>query len=78
MMFWRWKAGAVHYGDKSRGAARHCGLMAVDVDFAAGPDYPARHPVWRRSSAVEQGNHNPLVGSSNLSVATRFFWLISG
>ncbi len=27
---------------------------------------------WRRSSAVEQGNHNPLVGGSNPSAATRF------
>jgi hypothetical protein len=25
---------------------------------------------WRRSSAVEQGNHNPLVGGSNPSAAT--------
>ena len=27
---------------------------------------------WRRSSAVEQGNHNPLVGGSNPSAATIF------
>src|SRR5882762_6518 len=27
-------------------------------------------PVWHRSSAVEQGNHNPLVGGSNPSGAT--------
>ena len=25
---------------------------------------------WRRSSAVEQGNHNPLVGGSNPPAAT--------
>lgn len=33
---------------------------------------PARlqHMAWQRSSGVEQGNHNPLVGSSNLSAAT--------
>ena len=33
-----------------------------------------RHPIcalsWRSSSAVEQGNHNPLVGGSNPSSAT--------
>ena len=28
------------------------------------------------SSAVEQGNHNPLVGSSNLSRATNIFQMI--
>lgn len=27
-------------------------------------------PPWQRSSAVEQGNHNPLVGGSNPSAAT--------
>lgn len=27
---------------------------------------------WQRSSAVEQGNHNPLVGGSNPSAATKF------
>jgi hypothetical protein len=28
--------------------------------------------MWRRSSAVEQGNHNPLVGGSNPPAATSF------
>ncbi len=34
---------------------------------------PGRGPVqagWQRSSVVEQGNHNPLVGGSNPSAAT--------
>ena len=36
-----------------------------------GPSLNRRvRPVWHRSSAVEQGNHNPLVGGSNPSGAT--------
>ena len=33
---------------------------------------PIRMPLldWQRSSVVEQGNHNPLVGGSNPSAAT--------
>src|SRR5438270_13919657 len=30
----------------------------------------SRRPVWRSSSAVEQGTHKPLAGSSNLPSAT--------
>src|SRR5580704_4215099 len=32
--------------------------------------FPRLRVGWRRSSAVEQGNHNPLVGGSNPPAAT--------
>jgi hypothetical protein len=46
------------------------GVGAIGTHRAAGCS-AAAVLVWRRSSAVEQGNHNPLVGGSNPSAATR-------
>src|SRR3954470_12151853 len=40
------------------------------VDERPWDAYLAPLAGWRRSSAVEQGNHNPLVGGSNPSAAT--------
>ena len=37
-------------------------------DLVDGPS--AKRLMWQRSSVVEQGNHNPLVGGSNPSAAT--------
>ena len=46
---------------------------AATVDAAGEADYlRALRIGWRRSSAVEQGNHNPLVGGSNPPAATIF------
>ena len=42
----------------------------MPTDRADTPGPASRSAMWHRSSAVEQGNHNPLVGGSNPSGAT--------
>ncbi len=48
-------------------------MAAVDAEHPAGVSPPPHRIGWRRSSAVEQGNHNPLVGGSNPPAATNRF-----
>jgi hypothetical protein len=45
-------------------------LPALCPRLAVARSGRAARMAWRRSSAVEQGNHNPLVGGSNPSAAT--------
>ncbi len=52
-------------------------VLKTRVDFPSGHGYSAHILTrWRCSSAVEQGNHNPLVGGSNPSTATISLGLI--
>ena len=82
---WRWRGGAAGRRRRCRrrarlacsmtaiaGAGRRVHLPAGAVDACGGGGLsPAPLRIgWRRSSAVEQGNHNPLVGGSNPPAAT--------
>ncbi len=60
---------------KSRFEAKNTRFDAVeklDLRLQSAYSFPPRKERWQRSSAVEQGNHNPLVGGSNPSAATKF------